>query len=83
MTLKAYAIMFTKPYYEDHSPRSIEMSTSNGLGFLLDENNSPPEKCNFVSGGADQIMRHGELITGQNALDFIASATEITPDSVL
>ena len=33
--------------------------------------------AHLVDGSVDQIMRHGQLITGQNALDFIASATEI------
>ena len=32
----------------------------------------------FVNGSVDEIMRHGQLISGQDALDFIASAKEIT-----
>ncbi len=34
--------------------------------------------AHFVNGSVDEIMRHGQLISGQDALDFIASAKEIT-----
>ena len=39
--------------------------------------------AHFVNGSFNDIIRNGELMTGQNALDFIASSTEITGANLL